>query len=72
MWYGVAAAKQAVADAGLEITDENREDIGVVFGSGAGGQNLMIENWKVLDREGSAAGSPRRSSRTASWTRRPG
>ena len=38
MWYGVAAAKQAVADAGLEITDENREDIGVVFGSGAGGQ----------------------------------
>ena len=36
MWYGVAAAKQAVADAGLEITDEKREDIGVVFGSGAG------------------------------------
>ncbi len=24
LWYGVAAAKQAVADAGLEITDDNR------------------------------------------------
>jgi beta-ketoacyl-acyl-carrier-protein synthase II len=52
MWYGVAAAKQAVADAGLEITDDNREDIGVVFGSGAGGQTLMIDNWKVLDEKG--------------------
>ena len=52
MWYGVAAAKQAVADAGLEITDENREDIGVVFGSGAGGQSLMIDNWQVLDQKG--------------------
>ena len=52
MWYGVAAAKQAVADAGLEITDDNREDVGVVFGSGAGGQTLMIENWQVLTEKG--------------------
>lgn len=52
MWYGVAAAKQAIADAGLEITDENREDIGVVFGTGAGGQGLMIENWAVLKERG--------------------
>jgi len=58
MWYGVAAAKQAVADAGLEITDENREDIGVVFGSGAGGQNLMIENWKVLTEKGPGRVAP--------------
>jgi 3-oxoacyl-[acyl-carrier-protein] synthase II len=52
MWYGVAAAKQAVADAGLEITDENRTDVGVVFGSGAGGQVLMIDNWTVLREKG--------------------
>ena len=58
MWYGVAAAKQAVADAGLEITDENREDIGVVFGSGAGGQTLMLDNWQVLDGEGPEPGRP--------------
>ena len=52
MWYGVAAAKQAVADSGLEITDENREDIGVVYGTGAGGQTLMIENGNVLREKG--------------------
>ncbi len=52
LWYGVAAAKQAVADAGLEITDENRTDVGVVFGSGAGGQVLMIDNWTVLRDKG--------------------
>src|SRR3954454_17434116 len=52
LWYGVAAAKQAVADAGLEIDDENRTEIGVVFGSGAGGQVLMIDNWTVLREKG--------------------
>ena len=52
MWYGVGAAKQAIADAGLEITDANREDIGVVFGSGAGGQKLMIDNWNMLGEQG--------------------
>ncbi len=52
MHFGVAAAKQAVADAGLEITDENRTDVGVMFGSGAGGQQLMIDNWLALDRCG--------------------
>ncbi len=52
MWYGVAAAKQAVADAGLEITDENREDVGVIFGTGAGGQTLMLDNWMVLQEKG--------------------
>ncbi|HEY6058621.1 MAG TPA: beta-ketoacyl-ACP synthase II, partial [Candidatus Limnocylindrales bacterium] len=52
LWFGVAAAKQAIADAGLEIDDANREDIGVVFGSGAGGQSLMIDNWTVLREKG--------------------
>ena len=52
LWYGVAAAKQAVADSALEISDANREDVGVVFGSGAGGQQLMIENWTVLREKG--------------------
>ena len=30
--FGVAAAKQALADFGFEITDENRTEVGVVFG----------------------------------------
>jgi 3-oxoacyl-[acyl-carrier-protein] synthase II len=58
MWYGVSAAKQAIADAGLEITDENREDIGVVFGSGAGGQQLMIDNWHLLQDKGARSVAP--------------
>ena len=35
--YGIAAAKQAIADAGIEVTDENRDRIGVAIGSGIGG-----------------------------------
>jgi 3-oxoacyl-[acyl-carrier-protein] synthase II len=52
MHFGVAAAKQALADSGFEVTDENRTDVGVVFGSGAGGQQLMIDNWTVLREKG--------------------
>ena len=52
MHYGVAAAKQAIADAGFEITDENRTEVGVVFGSGAGGQLLMIESFVTLKERG--------------------
>jgi len=52
MHYGVAAAKQAIADAGFEITDANRTDVGVVFGSGAGGQLLMIESYITLKERG--------------------
>ncbi len=35
--YGIAAAKQAIADAGIEVTDENRNRIGIAIGSGIGG-----------------------------------
>ncbi|MES1239530.1 MAG: beta-ketoacyl synthase N-terminal-like domain-containing protein, partial [Chloroflexota bacterium] len=52
MHYGVAAAKQAVADSGFEINDANRTEVGVVFGSGAGGQQLMIENYATLKEKG--------------------
>jgi 3-oxoacyl-[acyl-carrier-protein] synthase II len=52
MHFGVAAAKLAIADAGFEITDANRTDVGVVFGSGAGGQLLMIDSYAVLKERG--------------------
>jgi 3-oxoacyl-[acyl-carrier-protein] synthase II len=52
MHYGVAAAKQAIADSGFEIDDSNRTDIGVVFGSGAGGQLLMIESYVTMKERG--------------------
>ncbi|MCW9025501.1 MAG: beta-ketoacyl-ACP synthase II [Gammaproteobacteria bacterium] len=35
--YGLAAAKEAIEDSGLEVTEENAERIGVAIGSGIGG-----------------------------------
>ncbi len=35
--YGIAAASQAIEDAGLEVTEQNAERIGVAIGSGIGG-----------------------------------
>jgi hypothetical protein len=35
--YGIAAACQAIEDAGLEVTEANAERIGVAIGSGIGG-----------------------------------
>ena len=42
--YGVAAGVQAIGDSGLEITDANRERIGLVFGAGIGGLATIEEN----------------------------
>ncbi len=56
--YGVAAAKQALADSGFEITDENRTEVGVVFGSGAGGQQLMIDSVNGLRDKGPRSVAP--------------
>jgi 3-oxoacyl-[acyl-carrier-protein] synthase II len=36
-WYGIAASVQAVADAGLEAEGIDRNEIGVIWGSGIGG-----------------------------------
>src|SRR5581483_5278046 len=55
--YGVAAAKQAVKDAGLEITDANRERIGINVGSGIGGIGTIEEEVLTM-----AKGGPRRIS----------
>jgi 3-oxoacyl-[acyl-carrier-protein] synthase II len=41
--YGLAAGFQAVRNAGLEVTDANRERIGVAMGSGIGGLTNIEE-----------------------------
>jgi 3-oxoacyl-[acyl-carrier-protein] synthase II len=56
--FGVAAAKQALADSGFELTDANRTEVGVVFGSGAGGQQLMIDNYATLHEKGPRTVAP--------------
>ena len=56
--WGVAAAKQAIADSGFVIDDDNRTEVGVVFGSGAGGQALLLENHRTLLEKGPARVAP--------------
>jgi 3-oxoacyl-[acyl-carrier-protein] synthase II len=55
---GVAAAKQALTDSGLEITDENRDEIGVIFGSGGGGPQLIMDAKAAWDTKGARTVSP--------------
>jgi 3-oxoacyl-[acyl-carrier-protein] synthase II len=50
--YAVHAVQEALQDAGLSITDENSDDIGVVFGSGIGGVTTMLEGAKTLETKG--------------------
>lgn len=55
--YGVAAAKQAIVDAGVEVGDDNRERIGICVGSGIGGIGRIEEECRAL-----ATGGPKRVS----------
>jgi beta-ketoacyl-acyl-carrier-protein synthase II len=50
--FGMSAALEALADSGLEITDENADMIGVIFGAGGGGTDLLLEYQQVLEEKG--------------------
>jgi 3-oxoacyl-[acyl-carrier-protein] synthase II len=56
--YALAATQQAVDDSGLEITDDNRDRIGVVCGTGIGGVETLYENTKVFITRGPSRVSP--------------
>lgn len=55
--YGIAAGKQAIEDAGLEVTQENAHRIGVAIGSGIGGLNGIEHGY-----DGYLKGGPRKIS----------
>src|SRR5204863_3459229 len=50
--YGMAAGLQAWRDAGLTVTPENEERIGINFGSGIGGLPLIESMKEELDKNG--------------------
>lgn len=56
--YGLAAGFQAVRNAGLEVTDANRERIGVAMGSGIGGLTNIEETSRTLHESGPRRISP--------------
>ena len=50
--YAVGAAQMAVDDAGLKVTAENAEQVGVYIGSGIGGLGSIEHYHKVLQEKG--------------------
>ncbi|NOV02130.1 beta-ketoacyl-ACP synthase II [Paenibacillus planticolens] len=56
--FAVAAAKQALEDAALEIDATNEERIGVYIGSGIGGIHTMLDNYRTLLNRGPSRVSP--------------
>ncbi|MCB9457144.1 MAG: beta-ketoacyl-ACP synthase II [Anaerolineaceae bacterium] len=55
---GLYAARQAMDDSGLVITEENRYDVGCVMGSGIGGIETIFESIKSFIERGAKAVSP--------------
>jgi 3-oxoacyl-[acyl-carrier-protein] synthase II len=56
--YGVAASVQAIADSGIRITDDNRDRIGCIVGSGIGGLPLIEDNHSEAVNRGPRRISP--------------
>ncbi len=56
--FAIATAMQAVKDAQLEISDENRDRIGVVIGTGIGGIGTLYEQMMVFVERGPLRVSP--------------
>ena len=56
--FALAGAQQAIADAGLDMTQENAKRVGVVLGTGMGGAQLIIEQHEVLEDKGPRRVSP--------------
>jgi 3-oxoacyl-[acyl-carrier-protein] synthase II len=54
----LAAAHQAVADSGLQITTENRYEIGCAIGSGIGGIQSLVETITDFEQKGHRGVSP--------------
>jgi 3-oxoacyl-[acyl-carrier-protein] synthase II len=56
--FAVATSQRALADAGLEITPLNAEQIGVMIGTGVGGLKIMEEQQEVYLNRGPSRCSP--------------
>jgi 3-oxoacyl-[acyl-carrier-protein] synthase II len=56
--FAIVAAKQALTDSGLAISDANRDEIGVVMGSGIGGITTIENQHKVMLDQGAGRLSP--------------
>ena len=56
--YGLAAAREALADAALPLNDVDRDRVGVTIGTGIGGLGTLSENDRILQSRGPRRVSP--------------
>ncbi|MBI3241600.1 MAG: beta-ketoacyl-ACP synthase II [Chloroflexi bacterium] len=56
--YAVAATGQAIQDAGLQVTDSNRDRIGIFIGTGIGGIGTVLSEVETLREKGPRRVSP--------------
>ncbi|MEO0406128.1 MAG: beta-ketoacyl-ACP synthase II [Cyanobacteria bacterium P01_A01_bin.135] len=56
--FAIAASKQALEDAKLEVTDLNAEQVGVMIGTGIGGLSVLENQHEVLLKRGPDRCSP--------------
>jgi 3-oxoacyl-[acyl-carrier-protein] synthase II len=56
--FAIAAAREAIASANLDITDENADEVGVLIGSGIGGMQTWEDQHTALMARGPSRVSP--------------
>ncbi len=56
--FAIATAKEALTQSGLQITEENADDIGIYIGSSIGGLSALIDATKTLIERGPDRVSP--------------
>lgn len=56
--FATVAAREAMSHSGLQVTDENRERIGIVMGTGVGGIQTLVEQENTRLRDGLRRLSP--------------
>ncbi len=56
--YGMVAGLEALNDSGLEVTEDNHHRIGIIFGSGGGGMELVTRWQDTLVGRGARRVSP--------------
>lgn len=56
--FAIAATREALADAGLQITPDNADEVGIVIGTGIGGIETLGQQFKVFFDRGPSRVSP--------------
>ena len=56
--FALEAARQVVVDAGLQLEEEDRREVGVLIGTAIGGIHTLLKNYDILQKSGPHRVSP--------------